>query len=388
MSYLNTQRLYSACRRTKRLDSAAAAALSLGPMRNVTIVHVAERARVSVKTVSRVVNNEPTVTPDLRARVEAAIEQLGYSPNLAARRLGGSRSFLIVAFNDRKLTLENWRSDRGNNWIDRMQYGAMLRCDVHGYHLLCELIDLESDQLARRVRQVLSSLRPDGVILTPPNCEDPTVLAALKQAGVPFVRLGSAQVGPGARVRMDDRAAARQLTEHLVALGHGRIGFVTGSPRFLASRAREDGYRDALAAAGLAVDETLLVPGDFTFEGGLVAAEALLAREDRPTAILAGNDETALAAIHVAQRRGLAIPGALSLATFDDTPSVRLSLPPLTTVRQPVAEMAAQAVDLLVAAAAKDGKPPRADHLLPFELVLRASTAKPSFNRDGMSRGA
>ncbi|PXA95579.1 LacI family transcriptional regulator [Caulobacter sp. D5] len=347
-------------------------------MRNVTIVHVAEKARVSVKTVSRVVNNEPTVTPDLRARVEAAIEQLGYSPNIAARRMGGGRSFLIVAFNDRTLTLENWRSDRGNNWIDRMQYGAMLRCDVHGYHLLCELIDLESDQLARRVQHVLSTLRPDGVILTPPNCEDPTVLAALKKAQIPFVRLGSAQAGPGARVRMDDQAAARQLTEHLLTLGHRRVGFVTGSPRFLASRAREDGYRGALAKAGLAVDESLLVPGDFTFEGGVAAAEALLARADRPTAILAGNDETALAVLHVARRLSVAIPDALSLATFDDTPSVRLSLPPLTTVRQPVAEMAAEAVDILVAcAAAKDGKPPRGDRLLPFELALRASTAPP-----------
>ncbi|NGM49198.1 LacI family DNA-binding transcriptional regulator [Caulobacter sp. 602-2] len=346
-------------------------------MRNVTIVHVAEKARVSVKTVSRVVNNEPTVTPELRERVQAAIDQLGYAPNIAARRLGGSRSFLIVAFNDRKLTLENWRSDRGNNWIDRMQYGAMLRCDVHGYHLLCELIDLESDQLARRVGHVLSSLRPDGVILTPPNCEDPTVLDALKRAQVPFVRLGSAQAGPGARVRMDDQAAARQLTEHLVELGHRRVGFVTGSARFLASRDREEGYRRALAAAGLTVDETLLVPGDFTFEGGVAAAEALLARPDRPTAILAGNDETALAVMHVARRLGVAIPDDLSLATFDDTPSVRLSLPPLTTIRQPVAEMAAQAVDLLVAAAAKDGKLSRVDHLLPFELALRASTAPP-----------
>lgn len=346
-------------------------------MRNVTIVHVAEKARVSVKTVSRVVNNEPTVTPELRERVQAAIDQLGYAPNIAARRLGGSRSFLIVAFNDRKLTLENWRSDRGNNWIDRMQYGAMLRCDVHGYHLLCELIDLEGDQLARRVQHVLSSLRPDGVILTPPNCEDPTVLEALKRVQIPFVRMGSAAAGPGARVRMDDHAAARQLTEHLVGLGHRRIGFVTGSARFLASRNREDGYRQTLTNAGLPVDETLLVPGDFTFEGGVAAAETLLSRPDRPTAILAGNDETALAVMHVARRLEIAIPDALSLATFDDTPSVRLSLPPLTTVRQPVAEMAAQAVDLLVAAAAKDGKLSRTDHLLPFELALRASTASP-----------
>lgn len=356
-------------------------------MRNVTIVHVAEQAGVSVKTVSRVVNNEPTVTADLRARVEAAIERLGYSPNIAARRLGGSRSFLIVAFNDRALTLENWRSDRGNNWIDRMQYGAMLRCDVHGYHLLCELIDLEADQLERRVRAVLSALRPDGVILTPPNCEDPTVLEALERAGTPFVRLGSALDGPGARVRMDDQAAAHALTTHLTDLGHRRIGFVTGSPRFAASRAREAGYRQALAGAGLAIDETLLATGDFTFEGGLVAAQTLLTRQDRPTAILAGNDETALAVMHVAKRLGIAVPAALSVATFDDTPSVRLSLPPLTTVRQPIAEMAAQAVDILVAAAAKDGKPAAGDQLLPFELALRASTAKPE-SRDGLSRGA
>ena len=196
--------------------------------RPATIIHVAEKARVSVKTVSRVLNNEPNVTPDLKERVLAAVDKLGYSPSKAARTMAGSRSYLLVAFNDRRLTLDNWRSERGNEWIDQMLYGAMLRCEQSGYHLMFELVDRESDQLEKQITAVLSSLQPDGVILTPPNCEDPVVLGALKKRNIPFVRLNTPMRGQGARVYMDDRAAARQASKHLLGLGHTRIGMIAG----------------------------------------------------------------------------------------------------------------------------------------------------------------
>ncbi len=345
-------------------------------MRAVTIVHVAEKAGVSLKTVSRVLNNEPNVTPQTRDRVMAAVDELGYSPSMAARRMGGSRSYLLIAFNDRQLTLDNWRSERGNNWIDQMLYGAMLRCERSGYHLLFELIDLQSDGLERRVTAILSSLQPDGVILTPPNSENETVLRVLRKREIPFVRVGSSARGAGHKVYMDDRAAGEAVTRHLLELGHRKIGFISGSPRFQASLQRAEGYATAMAASGVNRHEAWVQPGDFTYESGLAAADALLALEDRPTAIMASNDEMALAALHVAQRLGIAVPADLSIVSFDDSPGVRFSVPPLTAVRQPTAEMAERAADILIAASAEGGKPATSRHQLPFELIVRGSSGR------------
>lgn len=345
--------------------------------RPVTIVHVAQAAGVSVKSVSRVMNNEPNVRPELRTRVMAEVERLGYTASVAARRMGGSKSYLLVAFNDKQLTLNNWRSERGNNWIDQMQFSAMLTCAEHGYHLLLELIDPQSEDFKRRVATLLASLRPDGVILTPPSCEDPIILSLVESRQIPFVRLGSREAGPGYRVFMDDHAAAHFLTRQLLALGHRRIGLITGSPRFQASRYRREGFEAALVEAGVAAPETYIEPGDFSFESGVVAAERLLDRAVAPTAIIASNDEMALAVLHVARARGVDVPGRLSLATFDDTPSVKFSLPPLTTIRQPTAEMSARAAEILIAAAANGAVPQTADEAVPFRYIPRESTAPP-----------
>ena len=347
-------------------------------MRAVTIVHVAEKAGVSLKTVSRVLNNEPNVTPQTRDRVMAAVDKLGYSPSMAARRMGGSRSYLLIAFNDRQLTLDNWRSERGNNWIDQMLYGAMLRCEQSGYHLMFELIDLESDGLERRVTAILSSLQPDGVILTPPNSENETVLRVLRKREIPFVRMGSTSRGAGHKVFMDDKAAGEAVTRHLLDLGHRKIGFISGSPRFEASLQRAEGYSAAMAASGVNRHEAWVQPGEFTYESGLTAAETLLTLDDRPTAIMASNDEMALAALHVAQRLGISVPDDLSIVSFDDSPGVRFSVPPLTAVRQPTSEMAECAADILIAASADGGKPATSRRLLPFELIVRGSSGRAS----------
>jgi LacI family transcriptional regulator len=342
--------------------------------RPATIIHVAEKARVSVKTVSRVLNDEPNVTPDLKARVIAAVEKLGYSPSKAARTMAGSRSYLLVAFNDRRLTLDNWRSERGNEWIDQMLYGAMLRCERSGYHLMFELVDRESDQLERQITAVLSSLQPDGVILTPPNCENPVVLGALKKRNIPFVRLNTPVRGQGPRVYMDDRAAARQVTKHLLGLGHTRIGMIAGDYRFSSSIERVEMFLATMEAAGQAVPDARIYKGDFTLEAGVAGATALLDLPDAPTAILASNDQMALGVVSVAQARGMRIPEDLSLVSFDDSIGVRMSVPALTAVRQPVAKMAEMAADLLINASASGEKLTAGSTLVPFELMVRSST--------------
>ncbi len=348
-------------------------------MASVTIYDVAARAGVSIKTVSRVMNKEPNVRPAMRDRVLQAAGELGYSPNLSARSLAGSRSFVIAVFVDAALTIDHWRSERGADYLSRIQLGATLECRDAGYHLLIELIDHEGPQVRQEVAALLAALKPDGVILTPPSSDNPVVLELLDKAGTPYVRLGPERAeGLGPRVHMDDVAAAREMTEHLIGLGHKRIGFIVGEPRYGASQARREGYLAAMKAHGLPVSEGLVRQGDFTFQSGMAEAKALLALPDRPTAIFASNDDMALGCVAAIAEAGLMTPGDVSVAGFDDSPSARFSRPQLTTVRQPVAEMSSVAAKLLIAQAKTNEASERPeDILLPFELIHRASTAPP-----------
>lgn len=316
-----------------------------------TIYDVAALAGVSIKSVSRVLNKAPNVSPALEARVREAAESLDYRPSLSARTLAGASSYLIAAFVDADLTLEHWRSGRGNDYLSRLEYGALVECRQAGYHLLVELVDYGSPSLEARLRSLLRALRPDGVLLTPPNSDDPRVLDVLERNGTPFVRLGAEfDLDRGMRVFMDDRQAAADMTAHLVQSGHRRIGFITGPPSYAASRARREGFEAAMASQGLEVDPALVVEGDFTFEAGRRAGAALLAADPRPTAIFASNDDMALGVLNAAAAMGLAAPADIAVCGFDDTPSAMFSTPPLTTIRQPVAEMAAAATRLLLPA--------------------------------------
>jgi len=348
-------------------------------MASVTIYDVAARAGVSIKTVSRVMNNEPNVRPAMRDRVMEAAEALDYSPNLSARSLAGSRSFVIAIFVDAALTIDHWRSERGADYLSRIQLGATLQCRDAGYHLLIELIDHDAPRVRQEVAALLAALKPDGVILTPPSSDNETVLELLDKAGTPYVRLGPerpAELGP--RVHMDDVAAARDMTQHLAGLGHRRIGFIVGEPRYGASQARREGYLEAMKQLNLPVSDQWVRQGDFTFQSGLEQAKALLALPDRPTAIFASNDDMALGCIAAAAEAGIMVPGEVSIAGFDDSPSARFSRPQLTTVRQPVVEMASLATRLLIAGQIKAAsKASPLDELLPFELIHRASTAPP-----------
>lgn len=339
----------------------------------VTIKHVAAEAGVSLQTVSRVINKEPHVRPALLERVEAAVAKLGYVPSLAARRMGGSRSYLILALNDRDRTIEGWTSDGGTDWVDQMLLGGMLKCAEHGYRMIFELVDTHAAHVEREISAAISSLHPDGIILTPPHGDNPIITDLLLKLRVPFARIGSAGEGAGYSIAMDEAAAAAAATEHLIALGHARIGFVTGSDDYALSRTRLAGWRRAMAAAGLPCDDDLVRHGDFTFASGAVAAASLLEGAAPVTALVASNDQMALAALHVAQDRGLGVPDQLSIVSFDDTPITRFSVPPLTAINQPIAAMASRAAELLIGAKGVAGGEGEAS-ILPFRLVARAST--------------
>lgn len=342
----------------------------------VTIKHVAAEAGVSFQTVSRVINDGPNVTPAMRERVMNAVNKLGYVPSLAARRLGGSRSYLMLAFNDRRPTLDGWESRRGNDWVDQMLYGGMLKCAEHGYRMLFELVDSHSDELEAQVQAALSALHPDGVILTPPHSDDPRITELLHRNGLIFARLGSRREGEGFAVYMDDEAAARAATKYLLDLGHTRIAYVEGHPEYAISGDRLRGFRGAIEGRGLQVRPEYLQPGDFTYEAGARAMAALAALDQPPTAVLASSDEMALGVLHAAAPLGLSVPRDLSVVSFDDTPTVRMSVPSLTAIRQPIAAMTAKAAELLIEAKAK-GLEGNSRHLLPFDFIVRDSTAPP-----------
>jgi LacI family transcriptional regulator len=313
----------------------------------VTIKHVAADAGVSLQTVSRVMNNEPNVRPAMKERVQASIDKLGYVPSIAAQRMSGSRSYLILAINDRERTIADWRTRQGTDWVDQMLLGGMLKCAEYGYRMIFELVDTHNDHVERELSATIAALQPDGVILTPPHSENPLITGFLAKRKIPFARIGSITPGPGIAMTMDDEGSARRATEHLIALGHRRIGFIAGSDEYDLSNWRTCGWREAMNAAGIAQDG-LCAKGDFSYDSGVAAANSLLDLGAPPTAIIASNDQMTLAALDTANKRGLKVPEDLSLISFDNTPVVRFTMPQLTAIDQPIAATFSKAVELLI----------------------------------------
>ncbi|WP_269514561.1 LacI family DNA-binding transcriptional regulator [Brevundimonas subvibrioides] len=340
----------------------------------VTIYDVAARSGVSIKSVSRVLNGEPNVSPALREKVSRAVEALGYRRSLSARSLAGATSSLIAALADAALTIEHWRSGRGNDYLSRLELGALMECRKADYHLMVELVDHGAETLDRELMALLAAIRPGGVLLTPPNSDHGTVLDVLDQEGVNYARIGArTQLDRGFCVSMDERQASFDMTAYLISLGHRRIGFITGPPAYPASQLRQAGYQDALAAHGLALDEAAIVEGDFTFPSGMRGMTALLNSVPGLTGVFASNDDMALGALQAAAAAGLSVPQDLSLVGFDDTPSALFSTPTLTTIRQPVAEMAAEAMRGLIGLLKPDSVRPDGPMTVPYELIRRQS---------------
>lgn len=341
-------------------------------MKTVTIKDVAARAGVSAKTVSRVINGEDHVRPEIREAVQRVVAELNYRPNAFARSLSGSRSYLLGLFID----------DPVSSYAAEVQHGALLRCRERSYHLVVEPVEPRQPGWQDQVRASLSGLRLDGAIVAPPICDNAELLDLFAEAGVPCVLIGpsapdpapGASATPGA-VWMDDRAAAFEMTRHLLDLGHRRIGFIQGPESHSASARREEGFREALAAVGVPVDERALVRGDFSLRAGLELGEVLLDLPDAPTAIFACNDDMALGMQITALKRGICVPERLSICGFDDVASSRAAWPQITTVRQPNAQMAAAAVDILVDPGFRRNRADPAFRLkLAHSLVIRGST--------------
>jgi LacI family transcriptional regulator len=343
----------------------------------VTIKHVAADAGVSLQTVSRIINNEPNVRPAMKERVQASIDKLGYVPSIAAQRMSGSRSYLILAINDRERTIADWQARQGSDWVDQMLLGGMLKCAEHGYRMIFELIDTHSDHVERELGAAISALQPDGVILTPPHSENVQITDLLAKRKIPFARIGSIAPGPGIAMTMGDEGSARIATEHLIALGHTRIGFSAGPEEYSLSDWRLQGWQQAMEAAGLP-HQGLCARGDFSHASGLLASRALLDLNPTLTAIIASSDQMTLAALETASERGLKVPGDLSLISFDNSPVARFADPPLTAIDQPIAATFSKAVELLIVNGSESA--PEQPVVTESSLIIRGSTAPPSGN--------
>jgi len=335
--------------------------------RGATIVDVAQRAGVSRMTVSRVINDGASVRETTRKAVQAAIRELNYAPNLAARTLVTAGELRIGVI----------YSNPSAAFMSDFLVGVFEEATSAGARLI--LVRGESGHPpARQDLEKLLALGVHGVVLAPPLGESAAVRDILRAANLPVAVVAAGRpLDDAINVRIDDRQASRTMTEHLLDLGHRRIGFIVGNPDQTASAERLEGARAAVAAVEGA--ELVLAQGAFTYDSGLRAAEQLLDSDPLPTAIFASNDDMAAAAVSVAHRRRLDVPRDLTVVGFDDATVATTLWPPLTTVRQPVRQMAAVALDRLIRALrspAPDGGV-AADHVLDHALIRRESTAPP-----------
>lgn len=336
-----------------------------GPGKRATIIDVAARAGVSPKTVSRVLNGEPHVAEALRLKVRAIAEELSYVPNAAAQRLVSGRSYLVGLVYEKPSA----------SYVVELQMGALDRLEAERYRLVVLPVRSVREN-AGEIVPLLRSAALDAVVLGPPASDNEVILDALAEHHLPFARIAptrSLGIGPG--VMMDDVAAAREVAAHVIGLGHRAIAIIKGDPSHASSDARLLGYTSAMAEAGLAVRLDWIEIGNYVHDTGMEAARRLLRGRDRPTAILAQNDEMAVGAMMAARDLGLDVPGDVSITGFDDAEVSRVAWPRLTTVHQPVHDMAREATAMVLAQLA--GGRPTGMTVLPHRLVLRQTTAPP-----------
>lgn len=304
----------------------------------VTLQQVAELAGVSAMTVSRALNNDARITPATRERVMQAASALHYHPNLSARRLAAARSFLIGLLYD----------DPTTGYFSELLIGSLNKCHEVGYHLIIEPFTSEYKDV-NNLKDRISHLNLDGVIIPERVGTYKPVIEALKKLGLPFVRFAPPMTENNSPcVSIDNHKAAFEMTEFLISQGHTNIGFIIGYAQEASAILRFQGYKNALQKHGIPFSRRNVVQGDFSYKSGLKCSQKLLSRRNRPTAIFASNDYMAAAVITTAHIKGLRIPEDLSVVGFDDIPVASTTEPQLTTVNQPISDMAAAAVSLLV----------------------------------------
>lgn len=328
----------------------------------VRIEDVAAAAGVSMKTVSRVLNNEPTVKDTTRLRVQAVAKSLNYRPDPSARSLAGRKSYLIALLYD----------NPSANYLMEILTGVVEACEQYHYGMVVQPVAYNRPDFMQTVESLAAFSRLDGLILTPPLTDSVALLDRLEELGIPHACVSPRVREGGIGVTLDEQEAAREMIALLASMGHTRIAHIRGHTAHGASEWRHEGYCNGLRQAGIDYDPTLVVQGEFSFDSGMRAAHALLDLDAPPTAIFAANDDMAAGVMSVAHGRGLDIPGDLSVCGFDDTPVSRQIFPTLTTVHQPARDMGRQAtVELLKAI--QNPASGQMTHM-PYALQVRDST--------------
>ncbi|WP_114045893.1 LacI family DNA-binding transcriptional regulator [Acidipropionibacterium virtanenii] len=327
---------------------------------------VASRAGVSVKTVSNVVNNKPYVKPETRQRVEAAVKELGYRPNIAARQLKRGRSGFIG------LVVPEFETPYFAELASRIWAEA----ERHGYTTLLNLTGADP-KLERSAFQGVGNQLIDGLIFSPQALSGPQIIE--RTEALPMVMLGEQPVPTGLdHVAIDSVRAARKATDHLLARGHRRIGAIGLSTGRGTSLQRAEGYRQALRAAGIPIDQELAVGvPSYSRRAGHAAMNRLLCLPEPPTAVFCFNDAMAVGAIRACYEAGISVPREMAVAGIDDIPEGRYITPSLTTVSPDLEFLARETIRLLlrrIEAVASDDTPPGVDISVPWRLTIREST--------------
>lgn len=330
-----------------------------------TINDIARLAKVSKKTVSRVINDSPLVKPETRNKVHAMMREYGYTPDPQARGLAFRRSFLIG------LVFDNPTAQ----YIVNIQYGVLDALRETSYELVVHPCDSKGEGYIDSIRQFVQQQKLHGVILIPRVSEDQALAEALREIECRYVRIASIPFDDASNMLVThDRIASAEAANYLESLGHRRVGLITGPRRYRSSIERGEGFVDALAKRGIKIPPDQIYEGGYTFESGVAGAEQLLARPDRPTAIFACNDEMAAGVYKAAQRMGISIPTELSVVGYDDSPLASQLWPALSTIRLPVRDVGRQAAALLLA---QDGTGSPANTSVTPHLLIRDSCQPP-----------
>jgi LacI family transcriptional regulator len=331
----------------------------------LTIEHIASLADVSRSTVSRVLNNHPSVRPAVRERVLEVIHRYRYTPKAAARSLAGARTDTIGLLVPRSAAFS-----LADPFIASMIQALFAEATRQGFFVMLTM--LTADMEPGFYDRILRARHFDGLIMFSSDIDDP-ILPRLIHDGQPLVMIGSHPYFVDvACVDAENRQGARDAVSHLISLGHRRIGLINGQLEMEVSLARRDGYKQALLEAGIAIDPQLMQNGYYSEAAAYSAALALLDLESPPTAIFAASDHMASGALHAVRHRGLLVPDDVALIGFDDLSVAALANPPLSSVHQPVGDMAVQAVRLLIEQFGGNARP--GSVRLPARVVVREST--------------